>query len=123
MSFSADIANAEQRAVIEIPSTGLSKKGKVVPLENFRLVLVDPADSAKLLIAAHEDGMPNKFVASAAAGFELTGSSVGVPVQAIADGRPGEGESDISDDGIVSIKAPDAATFGSAVAATVEDIP
>jgi hypothetical protein len=117
MSFSADIANGEQVAVFAVNPMGKSRKGKDVPLENVRLEVADPADADKVVIGSRDDF--TKTV-QAADGNTFVGP---VALKMLADGHPGEGDVEISDDGIVSIKSPDAASFGTAIAGTVEDIP
>lgn len=116
MAFAADIANGEQVAVFAVEADGLSKKGKKVPLENIRLEVADPADADKVVIANRD---PLTFTVAAAAAGTFLGP---VALKMKADGEPGPGVTEISDDGIVSIKSPNAATFG-AITGTVEPAP
>lgn len=120
MSFAADAKAGDQRVVVAIPASGHSRHGKTVGLENLRLELVDPADSTKAAIAPHEDGSAGKFVVTAADDLDVT-TPVGIAVVAKADGRPGEGEAELEEPGLITFRSPDAASIGT-VSAVAEDL-
>lgn len=121
MSFAADAQAGEQRVVVQIPSTGTSKHGKSVNLQNVRLELTDPADSDKATVAAHEDGTAGKFTVVAADALDVT-TPVPVNVVARADGDPGDGDVELEEPGIVTFRSATAAAIGT-VSATTEDLP
>jgi len=122
MPFAAGAQAGEQRVVVTIPTTGTSKHGRTVNLQNVRLELVDPADSSKATIAPHEDGAPGHFAVTAADGLDTTGGDVGVNVAARADGDPGAGDVEIEDLGLITFSSAVASAFGSPVSATTEDL-
>lgn len=121
--FGADLKIGDQRVVLTAPVSGKSRHGKTVKLENSRFELADSADSDKLTIAPHEDGDPAKFVCTVPDGYALPDGTDTQPVNLkfTADGRPGSDVMELTDDGIISLKSPDAATLD-AVDAVAEDI-
>lgn len=121
----ATIQNGEQRAVFQIPTSGKSKHGKTVALENVRMEAATPEDAASVVIEAHEDGAPGHVSVKAADGLAdpPVGETIGVALKARADGQPGAGEVTIEQDVMLSIVGPNAATFDGAITGASEDIP
>ncbi len=116
--FTGEAQVGEEHFEIELARTGTSAHGHTGNLENPRLETQDSADASKVVIAA-DPSDPFKVRVDPAADLDVSAGVVAVPMVARYDGRPGEGDVEITDPGLLSFRSPDSSAPGPVTVNTV----